>query len=79
MFVKSSDTAMRRPVVTLKGRTAIHMDVDSLEERANRNLLKFNIYDQEQKCEIQLLSLSSQSLLDPLYLSTQDVDKFKHL
>lgn len=78
MFVRSTDTALR-PVVPLKGRTAIHMDVNSLEERANRNLLKLNIYDQEKNCEIQLLSLSSQSLLYSMYLSTQDVDKFKHL
>ena len=47
MLVKSADTTVGGEVDTLEDKAAIRRDLDDLEDEANRNLMKFNMYEQE--------------------------------
>ncbi|KAK4829756.1 hypothetical protein QYF61_006480 [Mycteria americana] len=47
MLVKSADTTVEGELDMLKGRPAIYRDLDILEDEANRNLMKLNMYEQE--------------------------------
>lgn len=47
MLVKSADTTVGGQVDMFKGRAAIHRVLDDPEDKANRNLMKFNTYEQE--------------------------------
>lgn len=52
MVIRSENTTMQGEVDMLKGRAAIHRDLDGVEKKTNRNFSKFNI-QQEQNLAIQ--------------------------
>lgn len=45
MLVESADVTVRGEVDILKRREAVHRDQDSLEDEANRNLMKFKTFE----------------------------------
>lgn len=44
VLIRSANTTMQGGVNMLKGRAAIHRDLDGLENKANTNFIKFNMY-----------------------------------
>lgn len=53
VLIRSANTTMQGEVDMLKGRAAIHGDLGGLENKANTNFIKFNMYKQEQSQTIQ--------------------------
>lgn len=63
----------------LKGRAAIHRDLDALENKANTNFIKFNMYKQEQSQAIpEVITFLVSKLVRPHAFSSTKKMFFKY-
>lgn len=66
VLIRSANTTMKGEADMLKRRTAIHRDLDGLENKANTNFIKFNIHRWEQsQLSREVITFFSPKLVKP--------------